>query len=277
MPDLENSTPGNGNAATPSTTEPAPGTGTVQPNGEAGNGQGAPGSESFTRIDPSTLPPELRHAYDNMLRDYKEGTTKLSERIKSETTKAVEAYKQKAESYDQLAAQEEFVKMWNEHVQKANTSQTQNKNPETAQLEKKLQEMEVKIHQREASEILEAFENAVDEKGEKLHPHFSRFNEMAVGNHPELGEYSLLRAAVELAPGKDHQEKLANGYKAVEALYNSVFEEGKKAGMGRVQEKLKNGTHPPSSVNAASTAPRRPKDALEALQFARQGLAVSKD
>ena len=278
MPDLPSPTPENGSAATPAT-EPAPATGTVQPNGDAGTRQSAPVEESFTRVDPNTLPPELRHAYDNMLRDYKEGTTKLSERIKSETAKAVEAYKQKAEWYDSALKDEKLVKMINEYVNSAAASN----DPSMANLPKELQEklrkvdeIDQELKQTKAIETVNAFKEAADDKGNLLHPEFEKYQGMTIGTHPELGEYSILRAAVELALGETPAEKLENAYKTVDAMYKSAFEEGRKAGMGRVQEKLKNGSQPPSSVNAASTAPRQPKNALEALQFARQGLVPNR-
>ena len=121
---------------------------------------------------------------------------------------------------------------------------------------------------------IKAFEEAKNEKGELLHPDFEKFSGLRLGTHPQAGEYDLLRAAIELAPGETPQEKMENGYKAAKATYDAMFEEGKKAGMGRLQTKARNGTFAPSSVNAGSTAPHRAKNAVEALEFARKGLAV---
>jgi hypothetical protein len=278
MNDLENPTPVVDTAANPAT-DPALDAGTVQTNGDA-NGQGAPVEEMFGNVDPKTLPPQLKSVYDNMLKGFKDKTTKVSETVKSEVAKATEAYRQKAETYDKILQQEDFVKQWNEFVQKANQSNdpaTVNLPPELKQKLEKVDQIEQKLQQAEAAEVISAFKDAVDDKGNKLHPDFDKFSEMVIGSHPQAGEYNLLRAAIELAPGQTSQEKLDNGYKAAKAFYDRVFEEGKKAGMGRNQERAKNGTFAPSSVNAGSTAPRRPKDALEALQFARQGFAPNKE
>src|SRR6266850_4336901 len=125
MPDdFQNSTPGTTVIATPEVSAPiGSSSGTVPVSSDAGNGQSASADESFTRIDPNTLPPQLRTAYNNMLTDYKQKTTSLAERIKQETAKAAEAYRQKADFYDQFSGQEEFVKQWNSYVQKVNEAQ----------------------------------------------------------------------------------------------------------------------------------------------------------
>lgn len=283
MPDLENASPETIPPGTPNGAGGADG-GTVQTDGQAA-GQGAPESESFLPKDfnPNTLPPEVRAMVDkinkDMVRGFTEKTSKLSETVKSETAKAVEAYKAKAERFDQLAQQEDFVKQWNEYVQKASQSNDPNKvnlPPEVLKALDEVKEVKNKLQVAETNEIVNAFSEAVNEKGEKLHPDFEKLSGFSLGTHEKAGEYNLLRAAVELAPGSTPQEKLENGYKAAKATYDAIFEEGKKAGMGRVQEKARNGSQPPSGVNAGSTAPGRPKDALEALKFARQGLAVNK-
>ena len=47
---------------------------------------------------------------------------KSSEMTKTEIAKAVEAYKQKAETYDQITQQQEFVDRWNKFVQERNAA-----------------------------------------------------------------------------------------------------------------------------------------------------------
>ena len=256
------------------------GNGNGQATGNA-NGQSATGSESFVprNVDLNTLPPQVRAYVDEvnkqMVRGFTEKTTKLSETVKSETAKAVEAYRQKAEFYDQIAQQEEFVRMWNDHVQKAsnpspNTYPTQQK---LQQMEQKQAEIEMKVRTAETLEVINAFAEAKNEKGEKLHPDFDKLSAFKIGTHQKSGEYDLLRAAIELAPGNSPHQKMENGYKAAKATYDAIFEEGKKAGMGRVQQRAQNGSFAPTgTTNATGTAPRRAKDALEALQFAKQGL-----
>src|SRR3990167_145741 len=240
MDDLTNSTPTSDTSATPGM-EPESTQGTVQNSSDAT--QGAPVEEAFTSVDVKTLPPQLQAIYRNMEKDYKQKTTKLSETIKSESAKAAEAFKSKAELYDQIATQEEFVKQWNEYVQKSQ-SQTPEQNatdPMLKEMKAQLDEMNNKIQMNELSEVTDAFADAVNEKGDKLHPDFDVLNDMNIGelvNGDKKEPFSLLRAAIELAQGQNPQEKLVNGYKTAKALRDQIFEMGRKAGMGRVQQKI---------------------------------------
>lgn len=273
--DLTNSTPESGNTATLETT-PVETTGTVPVESEA-NGVAPSNEETFTSVDPKTLPPALKASYDNMLKDYKAKTQKLSETIKTESQKAAEAYRQKSELYDQIAAQEEFVRQWNEYVEKSQSKP--GVDPKVSQLEQKFQEINQKLQLTELSQIRDAFADAVDEKtGQKLRPDFDELNSLSIGQGKD-GEYSLLRACVELAPGGTPQERLEFGYKTAKAAYSQIFEAGKKAGMGRVQQKLQSGTNAPSSSNGEilSITDKKPKNAHEAFQLAKKGIVVSRD
>ena len=135
---LPNPTPTSAPVATP-TQAPAADTGTVQPSGDASGVQGASAEEMFGNVDPRTLPPQLKSVYDNMLRGFKEKTTKLSETVKSETAKATEAFKQKADLYEQFATNEDFVKQWNSYVEKVNSNVNANPDDPVAKMEKKMQ------------------------------------------------------------------------------------------------------------------------------------------
>ena len=287
MENISTATPDATATPTPETGTGAEANGTSQPVSEAG--QGAPDTESFIPqgVDLNTLPPQVRAYVDEvnkqMVRGFKEKTTTLAERVKSEAQKAREeaiaAYKPKAEWYDAALKDEQLVKMINDYVSKASTSNDPSKVQLPPEIEERLQKVdkiEREIKSAKALESINAFAEAKDEKGNLLRPNFDKYHSAVIGTHPEAGDYSILRAAVELAPGNTEQEKMENGYKTVEAIWNKAFEEGKKAGMGRNQEKARNGTFSPSSVNAGSTAPRQPKNALEALQFARQGLAPNR-
>lgn len=255
----------------------------TSPNG--GQASEAAPTELFQGMDPNKLPPQAKVFYDQMLKDYRDKTSKLSETIKSEAAKATEAYRTKADLYDQIAAQEEFVKMWNEYARK---SQVKGENPQNpgdpvlTEMKAKLDEMNQKIQMTEMAQITDAFAEAVNEKGEKLHADFDTLNEIMIGEWTDGQEkepFSLLRASVELAPGKSPQEKLANGYKMAKQVRDAIFEEGRKAGMGRVQQKVSNGTNPPSHSigDTLSVTEKRPKNAAEALALARKGTIVSRD
>lgn len=282
MEDLTNSTPETGNVATDISTNTSV-TGTVQTNGDAG--QSAPIEETFTKVDVNTLPPQLQESYKNMLRDYKEKTQRIAETVKSEVAKSTESLRSKAEYYDSIVGQEEFVKQWNEYVQKVNQAEnvqpgSSETNPELMQLKAKVQEVSQKLQEAELSQVTDAFAEAVNEKGEKLNPHFEKLNEMSIGhiqNGNQAEEFSLLRACVELAQANSPYEKLAMGYKKAEEVYNAIFEEGRKAGMGRVQAKVLNGSQPPTNVGGAlSMTEKKPKTAREALEMAKKGIMVSR-
>ncbi len=277
--DLTNSTPEAGGAATPETA-PDTTTGTVPPDSQA-NGEGAPiGEESFTSLDPRTLPPQLKASYDNMLKDYKAKTSSLSERIKAESAKAAEAYRQEAEQYRTIAGQEKFVEMWNKYVQESQSQgQPTDGDPKLTQLEQKFEEINQKLQAAETNQIMEAFADAVNEKGQKLHADFDELNSTSIVKTPDGKDFSLLNLCVKLAPGANPQEKLANGYKFAKQAYSGIFEAGRKAGMGRLQAKIQNGTQPPtnSTGDGLSFTDKKPKSAREALEMARKGQLVSRD
>lgn len=263
-------------------TEPVNGVNGTGTNGGQAS-EATPAGDLFRGVDPNKLPPDVRPHYDSMLRDYREKTGKLSETTKSEVEKATQAYREKASLYDQIATQEEFVKQWNDYVQKSQSNgQQQEGDPALTQMKQQIQEMNQKIQLSEMAQVTEAFAGAVNEKGEKIHPDFDELNQMHVGNvNTAKGAepFSLLRAAIELAPGNTPQERLANGYKAAKQLRDSIFEAGKKAGMGRLQTKVLNGTNPPSNSGGEvlSVTDKRPKSAREALEMAKRGQVVSRD
>lgn len=280
---ISSATPGSDNAAT-STQTPASTNGTAPTNGDAR--QSAPVEEGFTKVDPNTLPPQLREAYNNMLRDYKDKTTKVSETVKAQLAKELEPYRTKAQTYDQIIQRKEFVEKWNAYVEEENRkSQQQNVDPndpnakllqEVEQMKKVQAETQMEIRTAKALDTLNAFAEAVNEKGEKLHPDFDKLAGYSLGQHQNAGNYDLLRTAIELASGNSPQEKLDNGYKAAKAVHDAIFEEGKKAGMGRLQDKVRNATTPPSTVAPSKFVNERPKDMLEALEWAKKGIAVQR-
>lgn len=273
MADPANPTPEGGATATP-TPEPVTPTGTVQPGSEAG--QSAPTEESFTKFDVNTLPPQLRSMHDNMLRDYKSKTTQLAEERKK--YEGYDAYKQKAEQFEQISANQEFVKRWNEFVQEQNTKGDP-QDPTQAKLqefEKQLQEERKARVEREMSEVVDAFSNAKDEKGELVNSDFNSLNEIAVGKNSQGDEYSLLRTCIELSEGKTSQERLANGYKNAKAIRDKIFEEGRKHGMGKMLSKVRNGTEPPTVTSDKTVFNGDPTkiSVREARELALKGVVV---
>ena len=268
-------TPGGTTVATPS--EPTQPQGTAPASGEAR--QSAPAEENFTRVDPNSLPPQLREAYNNMLRDYKEKTTKISESVKSQVAKETEALKRKADWYDQFLQEEEAVKWWNQYAQTKSNPGTPPETEAITRLEQQLQEVQQVQLRTEMGQVADAFADAVNDKGEKQHPDFDKLNSIVVGSIPqkngETEEYTLLRACIELSPGSA-QERLANGYKKAKELHDAIFEEGRKAGLGRIQSRVLNSTQPPTGVapNAQQVTDKVPQNAREAWELAKRGISV---
>ncbi len=274
----ENSTPEVENSANPP--EPELNSGTVPTDSQAT--ENAPVSEeSFTKLDPKTLPPALQEAYKNMQRDYRDKTTSVSERVKQETARAVEAYRQEAELYRQIAQQEDFVQQWNDYVKQKQSQgqEVQQGDPKLVQLEQKFEEINQKLQYAETTQIMDAFADAVNDKGIKLHSDFDKLNGLSIAQGPNGEDLSLLNICVKLAPGSNPQEKLTQGYKLAKQAYSSIYEEGRQAGLGRLQNKIQNSTQPPSNSmgDVLSVTEKKPKNAREALDMARKGLVVSRD
>lgn len=257
--------------------------------GETSSGQASeatPTGELFKGVDPNTLPPEAKAYYDSFLKDYRDKTARLSDTVKSEVAKATESLKSKADFYDQMSSQEEFVKQWNDYVQKAQQAQSLTGEPQNPQLEKMQQEVQQLTQQMKIAEmakVTDAFADATNEKGEKLHPDFDRYNSILMGSYSEPGrdpeEYSLLRACIELSASQDPSERLTKGYQKAKEIYTQIFEEGRKAGMGRTKDKVQSWSQPPSPSGGSSPVTmtdKKPKSAREALEMARRGQAVSR-
>src|SRR5882724_9055989 len=88
-PETQTATPG-------ASQEPvSSGSGTVQTNGSEAPAT-APSEDSFYSGDPNSLPPELKQAYTNMLKDYKQKTTSIAD------------VRKKAEAYDGLSKDQRF-------------------------------------------------------------------------------------------------------------------------------------------------------------------------
>lgn len=263
-------------AATP-TAEPAPTqTSTVQPSGQANGVQGAPTEETFTKLDVNTLPPQLKQAYDSMLRDYKTKTTEIAEQRKKYD--GYDAYKQKAELLEKLQTNQDFVRMWNEHVQRTGQAPKAGDPANTSKLEQKLQEIEAKLQQSEVEGMVKTFREMKDEKGEPMNPDFDALQGIDLGTTANGDKYNLMRACVELAQGNTDQEKLANGYKAAKAIRDQIFEEGRKHGMGKMLTRVRQSTEAPGGVSTDKTTISKDDaknlSVKEARELAQKGVVV---
>lgn len=260
-------------------TEPAS-PGTAAPQSGQANGAGAPAEETFFTGDPKTLPPELRKAYDNMLSDYRNKTTKLSEERKS-----FEAFKQKADLYDQIALNEQFVKMWNDYVKSQGgepAGDDANVDPKFKAMEERIsraEQMAMKAEEArreaEAMALIDSFAAATGEDGKPLRPDFVQLEGM------KIGESSLIQSFLDqdktaAANPDEVVAKLERAYAAAKKFHDDIFEAGRKSGLGRAYAKLRNGSEPPSSTPNGNVFTGDPKkiSVTQAMELARKGIRV---
>lgn len=283
--------------ATP-VTEPAAANGTVQPVSGDAPGQSAPAEETFLSADPTTLPPQLRQAYENMLRDYKTKTTKLADERKQYS--GFEDYRKKAEVYDQLSQDERFVQYWNsqnspqippqpngqdqamqQELQQLWLEAQSDPNKaiefhrkvaqmEMSQLTQKQAEIERKQLESDAVNVVDAFADAVDEKGQKLRPDF---------DDPHM--QFLINSVINQNPPKTQKEwqtAITKAYDHAKSVYQDIFTKGKSAAQGAIQTKAQNSTEKPSTSVGEVYSGSDPKKltAAEAVNLARKGIRVPK-
>lgn len=276
-----NATPPLDAGGNPETGSPAPDGGNIQPSGEA-SGQSATASENFIPkgVDLNTLPPTLRAELDRINKEMVRGFTSKAEALaaKEKLYEGFDGFKQKAELYDQIATQEEFVKQWNDYVQKLQ----QNGQPAPAiddELKKEVMELKQKVQQTEALEFINAWATATNEKGEPLRPDFEKLENL---QFPDVkaadgSSVNLLNVAVHLAPGRSPEEKLQNGYAVAKKFHDQIFEAGRKSAFGQVQSRIRNGSEPPTvAASSDQVVVKNPKDisARDALRAAREGKRI---
>lgn len=253
--------------------------GNTQTTGEAG--QGATGTENFLPqgVDLNTLPPAVRTELDRINKEMVRGFTAKTQKL-AEDQKKYEGYdtlKQKAEAYDRVASDKDFNRVWQEHMQKvAQAKANGTAAPSTEKLEAKLQEIESKLQQAEFSEVVKGFSEAKDDKGDLLRPDFADLKSISLGANGAGDEYNLLRACVELAPGKSPQEMLENGYKTAKAIRDQILDEGRKQGMGKMMAKVRNSTQAPTITSDKAVFNGDPKkvSVREARELAEKGVVL---
>lgn len=286
MPDLTNASPSDQSSVSPSQGPESSVNGNIQSGGEAR--QSATATETFVPqgMNVNTLPPavraEMERVNNEMVRGFTAKTQKLAEEAKK--YEGYDAFKQKAEFYDQFSAQDEFVKRWNDYVEEVNArkngvQKADSSDPvhaKLAEFEKQLQAERLARQESEVMTFVDAFSNAKDEKGAPLHPDFEALSEYTLGASKEAGEYSLLRACIELAGGNTPQERVSAGYKIAKGIRDQLLEEGRKQGMGRMLSKVRNSTEAPtiSSDKTSFNGDAKKLSVREARELAEKGVVV---
>lgn len=256
--------------------------------------QSAPAEESFSNIDPKTLPPELQAVYKNLQADY----TK-----KSQSNADV---RKKADQFDQISKDQRFVSYWNglDKQQKADFKEQKqeaekllgekisdeffSKSFETkdgfldliakvveekqAKSQKKIEELEKYKTVTEASNVVEAFATEQGPDGKPLRPDFYELDD------PKL---SLVTGYLSVNPPGDtspqaYQTKLAEAYQWAKGVKDHFYSLGKTEALKIIQQKAATSTNPPTqAAKGAYTGPDPKKMSVrEAMDLAKKGIKV---
>lgn len=267
-------------------------TGTVpNQNGQApAAGQGASAEESFSTIDPTTLPPELQAVYKNLQADY------------TKKTQSVADVRKKAESFDQISKDQRFVDYWNglnrqqkadfkeqkveaekrlgekipdERFQKAFDSKdgfldliAEVVKETSSKDRKEIEDLKQYKTVNEAASIVSAFREEKGADGKPIRADFDALEEDGLIN-------GFLRLA---APDKgysaeEYPGKLNEAYTWAKGLSQKYYEKGRQEALARIQQKAATSTNPPTKpVKGAYTGPDPKKiTPNEALQMAKRG------
>ena len=282
-------------AANPASQEPVQETsGTVQTNGSEAAGA-APSEETFFSGDPNSLPPELKQAYTNMLKDYKNKTQSIAD------------VRKKAEAFDQVSKDQRFVDYWNGlsreqkadiKEQKAEVEKTlgqkitdeeftkafQDKDSYLAMQEKiaqmafeksqkKIEKLEQQLSVKEAADTVESFATEVGKDGKPIRPDFY-----------SLDEDQLITGYLNVNPPesnsqKDYVNKLNEAYGWAKQVSQKYYEKGRADALARIQQKAATSTEPPTNgAKGAYTGPDPKKMSVrDAMELAKKGIRVPRD
>ncbi len=273
---------GSAASGTPSTSGPA-----------ATQAQSAPQTESFTDVDPSTLPPELQARYKSMLADYTRKTQSIAE------------VRKKAEAYDQVSKDQRFI----DYYQGLNRAQKAEFKEQKAEVEKKLgekisdkdfaqafqskddflsllervvqdrseksqkkiEQLEKQLSVKDASDVVESFATQVDKgTGQPIRPDFY-----------SLDEDQLITGFLKVNPPEESSEKayiskLNEAYGWAKAVSQKYYEKGRQEALSRIQQKAANSTEMPTqSAKGVYTGPDPKKlSPRDAMELAKKGIKI---
>lgn len=265
-------------------------------NGQAATqAQSAPAEESFSSIDPKTLPPELQAVYKNLQADYTKKTMSIAD------------VRKKAEGYDKIIARPDFKDYW----QGLNREQKAEIKEQKAEVEKKLGEkisdedfakafsskddflsllervvqdrseksqkqiekLEQQLSVKEAADFVESFAKELGTDGKEVRPDFY-----------SLDEDQLITGYLSVNPPagqsrKDYNEKLSEAYSWAKQISQKYFEKGRSEALQIIQKKAATSTEPPTNAaKGAYTGPDPKKMSVrDAMELAKKGIRVPRD
>lgn len=298
---------GGGNSAT-AVAEPAAGaaptsgqsasvsTGTSNQSGQAATqAQSAPAEESFSSVDPNTLPPELQAVYKSMQADY---TKKLA---------PIADMRKKADGYDKITSRSDFKDYWNG----LNRTQKADYKEQKAEVEKKLGEkisdedftkafnskedflsffekavqevagkdrkkiekLEQQLSVKDAADTVESFATEVGKDGKPVRPDFY-----------SLDEDQLITGFLNVNPPENNSSqayvaKLNEAYGWAKAVSQKYYEKGKAEALQIIQKKAATSSEPPTQAAKGAYTGPNPKgmSVRDAMELAKKGIRVPRD
>jgi hypothetical protein len=245
-------------AANPAPPEPAaltPDTVQIDTNGEApaAEGQAAPVEEpTFTDVDPKSLPPKERGAYENMLRDYKRKTADIAD------------LRRKADAYEAWQAEQA--------AKRSVTDEDYNRAFES-------KDGFTEFLQKAAEPIVQELNQTKQELRTTKADLFLRDFKSKHTDFDELDSDGLITGYVQLNPPKGEREweaRMKEAYGYAKKVQSKWEDRGYKRGLTRVEQKAEQSTEMPSSSPAQVYSGGDPKKitAKEAVELAMRGIRV---
>ncbi len=271
-------------------------TGTFDQTGQAATqAQSAPAEESFSTVDPKTLPPELQAVYKSMQADYTKKLQPLADMRK------------KAEGYDKITSRSDFKDYWSglNRTQKADfkeqkaevekrlgekisdedfTKAFNSKEDFLSFFEKAVQEvagkdrkkiesLEQKLSVKDAADTVESFATEVGADGKPVRPDFY-----------QLDEDQLITGYLNVNPPENttseaYVSKLNEAYGWAKQVSQKYYEKGKAEALQIIQKKAAASTEPPTQAAKGAYTGPNPKNmsVRDAMELAKKGIKVPRD
>lgn len=300
MPQDQNgATSGGAAVAEPVTGQAAPvSSGSSNQNGQAATqAQSAPAEDTFSSIDPKTLPPELQAVYKNLYSDYQKKTTSIAEEKKANAERL-----KKADEYDKLANNQQFKDYWSalsrgekaefkrekaeaekrigekiteEEFAKAFESKDgflslmeKVANEARTKDQKEIENLKEKVGLSEAKDIIDGIATETGKDGQLVRPDFYAQN-----------EDGLITGFLQLNPSKNPQEyasRVREAYDFVKNVTSKYYEKGRQEALKVIEQRAGQSTQAPTVTpkNAYSGPDPKKVDVSEAIAMARKGQRV---
>lgn len=283
--------------AVPNTDQAAPvssGTPESQNGQAATQAQSAPAEESFSNLDPKSLPPEMQAFYKSLQADY----TRKMQTI-AETRK-------KAEAYDQISSDQRFREYWSglsrqekadfrekkAEVEKAIgqkisddefSKSFESKDQFLGLLERvvedkmsksqaRIQELEQKLTVSEASDVVESFATELGPDGKAIRPDFYELDDP---------KFQLITGFLQVNPPagqspEAYRERLSQAYSWAQSLKQEFYNRGRNEALAIIQKKSAASSEMPTQAAKGVYQGPDPKklSTREAMDLAKKGIKI---